>query len=1009
MRTVRKTLSVLLILALFGGALPAAAETAPLQVGQTYFGFTLKQMGELPNMAATAHVFEHDKSGARLLQILCSDDNRFFSVNFQCPTPDNTGIKHIIEHCVLEGSDKYPVRGTFNELMRTSMASFLNAFTTDDATQYPFATRNLQEYWSLMDVYLNTVYHPLMLKDDKPMQKEGWRYLIREDGSVSFNGTVYNEMIGRNADPNRRLYEASFAALFPDTPYQYNAGGVREHMPDLTQEAMVAYHKTHFIPENSYMVVYGDLDTMRLLQKLDESCISDFERTGAVVDMPKQPTFAGMAEVKSTLPAEAGSPAMTAASLNFVDGSVANAEQALALNMLTDLLTASESAPLRVAMTEAGFPQTQSYYVDSQQMAVIFNCMGSGLADTATFKDACMRALTQISEAGFDREYMEGALNNAKLNIKLALTPGEAQVGLSVNSWVANTWMYGGDPIAALNFDGLFDALCEKGLKDGYFEGLIKEALLDNPHASFVTFTSDPDMKAKEDARIRAKAEEKTANWTKADIEATKTQLAALDAWSATPATTEELATLPRLTLADVDTSLVQQYIYTEKDAAGVTTLHNPYETNGIAYVNLMFDASAVPDARAPYAQLLCSMLGELDTESMTNAQLTTRIYQDTGALGFGVSAIDRGPANTFTPFAVASGYATTEKLPQMMALISEIALRTKLTDPAIRAALQRAKTNWELANSSMPINLTLNRAMSSIRRRSAYNEAISGVDYYRFLTDLDRNYDTKRDEILAALETVRGELFTKSNLMASVTMNDQDYPAFEAAVSGFAALLPEGKPVQSEQPAEPTVKNEGFTGAYGGNTVVQVGQLEPAASKGASSVAGGAIDAHLTRIVRDQGGAYGAQCSFSAQGDYMAFLSYFDPHLRETLDAFAGIPNMLRNLDLTAAELAEYQKTALNGYMAPMGPSAKGGAGLNLYLMGQDQRAVDAEVQSILDVTLDEVRALADPIEQVLAQHVLCVIGPQDSLMQQTDLFQSVQPLMPIEYGGEETLEPAA
>ena len=228
------------------------------QPGNPYSGFLLKASSRIPEINATALIFEHETSGARLVKLENEDDNRVFSITFRTPPRDNTGLPHILEHSVLTGSRKYPTKEPFVELLKGSLNTFLNALTYPDKTMYPVASRNERDFYNLMDVYLDAVFYPLIYERADRLMQEGWHYEITEsDTSLHYSGVVYNEMKGVFSSPESLLSRMIQKSLFPDTAYGFESGGDPREIPQLTQEKFLAFHKAYYQPANSYIFLYG--------------------------------------------------------------------------------------------------------------------------------------------------------------------------------------------------------------------------------------------------------------------------------------------------------------------------------------------------------------------------------------------------------------------------------------------------------------------------------------------------------------------------------------------------------------------------------------------------------------------------------------------------------------------------------------------------------------------------------------------------------------------------------
>lgn len=291
-----------------------------LEVNKVYSGFIVKHAEYVEEVQSEAYLMEHEKSGARLLYLGNSDDNKVFSISFRTPPYDDTGVPHILEHSSLCGSRKYHLKEPFVELVKGSMNTFLNAMTYPDKTMYPVASRNDKDFKNLMDVYLDAVFYPLIYENPYTLMQEGWHYEIAgKEGELAYNGVVYNEMKGVYSSADAIAENEVMRALFPDSPYRYESGGYPAAIPQLTQEAFENFHRTYYSPENSFIYLYGDMNIEKTLEYLDGEYLSAFEKSGSVNSaIPLQQPFAKTKEVKAFYPAGADEDLAAKPTMNLI-------------------------------------------------------------------------------------------------------------------------------------------------------------------------------------------------------------------------------------------------------------------------------------------------------------------------------------------------------------------------------------------------------------------------------------------------------------------------------------------------------------------------------------------------------------------------------------------------------------------------------------------------------------------------------------------------------------------
>lgn len=954
-------------------------------------------------MNSVGMVLEHKKSGARVFLMSCEDDNKVFSIGFRTPPEDSTGLPHILEHSVLEGSEKFPVKDPFVELVKGSLNTFLNAMTYPDKTVYPVASCNDRDFQNLMDVYLDGVLHPSIYREPKIFLQEGWHYEMEdEDSPLTINGVVYNEMKGAFSSPESVLDRYTKAVLFPDTPYCHESGGDPARIPDLTYEQFISFHKNYYHPANSYIYLYGNMDMAEKLEWLDREYLSQYDKEDFSLDsrIPMQEPFKEPIEREITysVTAEEGTKGRTYLSLNTVVGTDLDPELYVAFQILEYALIDAPGAPLKQALIDAHIGQDILGGYDSGILQPCFSVIAKQAEreQKGEFLAVVKGTLRRLADQGIDRKSLLAGLNYYEFRYREA-DYGSAPKGLMYGLWSMDSWLYDGDPMLHLQYQKTFDFL-KKAVSEGYFEDLIRRYLLDNPHEAFVMVSPCVDQTAREDQALaetlKAYRESLSAEERSEIVRKTKE----LKDYQEEPSSQEDLEKIPMLQRSDIEKK-AEAFSYKVKEESNITVIHSPLFTSGIGYLKVLFDLSVLSDEELPYGALLKSVLGYVDTEHYSYSDLTSEIYLNSGGLDISVRGSQKaGEAGKITGMFTASIKVLYEKLGFAFDILEEILLHSRLTDEKrlgeiLDETLSRARMRLENSSHSSAAM----RASSYYSPLASFYDRTGGIGFYQFLEETAGRYSEEegyRFKLAGKLKAVAEKLFTASNMIVSYTADEEGYRYLPAALSAFKKALPEGDKVRCVWEFKPELKNEGFKTASQVNYMARCGSFGEDSYTGALKVLKVILNyEYLWVNLRVKGGAYGCMSSFGRNGETM-LVSYRDPKLGETNRVYEGIPEYLRNFSIDDRDMTKYVIGAFSELDAPLNPSAKGAANLGAWLTGTTDEMVQKERDQILNVTQDDIRALAGLLESVLNTGALCAIGNEQQIVNEKELFKEVKHL---------------
>lgn len=980
--------------------------------------YRIMEQKAILEMNSKGWVMEHKKTGAKVFLMENEDDNKVFSIGFRTPPEDSTGLPHILEHSVLCGSEKFPVKDPFVELVKGSLNTFLNAMTYPDKTVYPVASCNEKDFQNLMNVYMDAVLNPNIYREPKIFMQEGWHYEMESpEAPLTINGVVYNEMKGAFSSPEGVLDRVTRQVLFPDTSYTNESGGDPAVIPNLTYEQFIDFHRTYYHPSNSYIYLYGNMDMAEKLDWLDKTYLSHYEKRETDSSIKLQKPFEKPVEKEIYYSIADGEPEDHGAylSVNTVVGTDLDPKLYVAFQVLEYTLIDVPGSPLKQALYDAGIGQDILGGYENGILQPYFSVIAKNAeaAQKEEFLSVVKGTLRRLADQGIDKKSLLAGLNYYEFRYREA-DYGSAPKGLMYGLWSMDSWLYGGDPMMHLCYQETFDFLKE-AVNQGYFEELIKKYLLDNPFEAVVTVKPQRNLTAKEDAALAARLAEKKAGLSREEIDKLVAQTKALKEYQETPSPQEDLAKIPLLKREDIGTKAEKIY-WDEKKEAGVTVLHHNLFTAGIGYLQLLFRTNNLPAEDLPYVGLLKAVLGYVDTENYTYSDLTSEIYLNSGGISISTNSYPNlKRPEEFTGVFTASVKVFYDKIGFGLSILNEVLMKSKLEDEKrLGEILAETRSRSRMKLESGSHSAAVARATSYFSPVSYFNDLTGGIGFYHFLEKAVKEYETgskAKKALIAKLKETAGKLFTKENLLVSYTADEKGYKLLPEELAGFTASLETAKkPGVSEQEAAKEAlsiygrassfargnRNEGFKTASQVNYVARCGNFR---EKGLSYT--GALRIlkvilsydYLWLNLRVKGGAYGCMSGFGRSGEgYL--VSYRDPNLAETNKIYEGIPEYLEKLTVDERDMTKYVIGTISDVDTPLTPSIKGSRGLSAYLSGVTEEMLQEERDQILTAAQEDIRALAPIVQAVLDTGSLCAIGNEEKVKKNQSIFKEVKTL---------------
>ena len=987
---------------------PRAAAAALLAPGTTTCGFTVTHVETIDELDADAYVLFHHASGARLLYLACDDENKAFSIGFKTPPANSTGVFHILEHSVLDGSEKFPLKEPFVELIKGSMQTFLNAMTYPDKTVYPVASTNEQDLLNLMDVYMDAVLNPAIYTKRAIFEQEGWHYELDvpegkplTEGTLRYNGVVFNEMKGALSDPMSVLDDAVGAALFPDTAYAFESGGDPRAIPELTYEEFLDTHARHYNLANSYLTLYGDFaDVRRELAFLDERYLSQENAAGrriaaeraagaspaALAPNPlamQEPTVCDYRRVEMQT-----TPENALAGMGYVIGQALDTFRTVAADVLFDAILGSNEAPVKKAIIAAGLGGNVTSYTSSacQQPYELIILQNARPQAAQEFRNVIEDTCRDLVEHGVPRDRLEAVISSNEYALR------QRDYGMSDGVVLAcealSTWLYDDDAATdALKYADTYAALRE-ALDGPFFEDLLRELVLESNHCALVELVpvgagagegaaAGPADAAGTEAAKLAKIKESMST---AELQAILDDVAELRRQQEAEDAPEDRAKLPRLHVEDIGDARPDPAC-TLDDAAPIPCLRHSIPTRRLAYALTYFDLTHVSYAELPYVKVLCRLMQQLPTAQHTAAELDSFIGSNLGFLTFTTEVFQQPNWKLARPVLLVSAGALSEKIDALASIPREVWAETIFEDTdRMRDVLTQLKIGMEQTFITAGHQAALGRALSYVSPAAVISEQLGGVDFYRFLRDLLDHFDERTGELCDKLRELQRRIFTSTGTVASFTGSDEDYARYWAA-AGTLGLTTRTAPAKELYVPMPEDKHEAFVIP---SDVCYLGQsTDPRAlgiaTDGSWGVAANALSyGYLWNEIRVKGGAYG--CGFRAVADrQLAFYTYRDPAIDPSIDRIAGAGAWLGELDTDRDTFEGYIVSTVSSNDAPVKPYALTKRLNGAYFSKRTPGYREQLRSEMLATAPERLRELGSDVAQVAEKAPRCVFGGRE------------------------------
>lgn len=957
-------------------------------------GFELIREQKLSEINSTAQYYRHVATGAELISLLNTDENKVFGVSFGTPPSDSTGVAHILEHSVLCGSRKYPIKEPFVELLKSSLNTFLNAMTFPDKTCYPVASQNLQDFYNLVDVYLDAVFHPRLTP--QIFQQEGWHYeLDATEAPLAYKGVVFNEMKGNYSSPDSMLREWSQQSLYPNITYGLDSGGDPKHIPDLTYEQLKEFHTRHYHPSNAKAFFYGDDDPEERLRLLDRY-FGEFNRIEVDAQVRLQPRFgapkrltrtyaAGAAEVQAEPGAD--KPKESMVSVNWMIDEIVDVETALGFDILEQVLIGNAAAPLYKALIDSGLGEgLAGGGLDDGLRQPMFSIGLKGIdpADADKVEQLVTDTLGGLADHGIDPLTVEAALNTVEFHLRENNT-GSFPRGIVFMLRALRSWLHGRDPLTPLAFAEPLAAIKARVAGgERYFENLLRRHFIDNPHRTVILLKPDHEQAEREAKEEEAHLAQVRAGMSDADLNAVVEATRALKELQERPDPPEALATIPTLKLSDLprENKIIPIEVTSLRDTR---VLYHDLPASGIVYIDVGFDLHTLPAELLPYVPLFSHALLETGVGNDDFVRLSQRIGRSTGGIRpMRWTSTKMGAAGA-TAWLTLRGKALPDQTGELLAILRDILERARL-DNRERFEQLVLEEKAALESRIVPAGSSYvdRRLRANFHEADWADEQMGGVTYLFFLRKLADDVTTNWDGVHSALERIRATLVNRSVMVCNVTAEGADWERLKPQLADFLSALPLMTASTAPWQVADGPHAEGLVMPTKVNYVGKGTDLyrEGVKRSGVQLVARAYLrTSWLWDKVRVQGGAYGGQCMFNRYSGDFTFVSYRDPNLLATLDIYDRTADFLRNAELGEAELTRNIIGTIGEVDTYRLPDAKGFASMQRHLIGDSDAARQQMREEILSTTAADIRNFGDAMAQVASKGRIVVLGSEQAI----------------------------
>lgn len=958
-----------------------------------FHGFRLEETRENLETSSSVHYYRHEKSGAPLLYLENDSQNKTFGIGFRTPPEDSTGVAHIVEHCVLSGSRKFRTKEPFMDLLKTSMQTFLNAMTFSDMTIYPVSSKNDKDFYQLTDVYMDAVFHPLMLENPFVFYQEGWHHeLLNPEDEIIYKGVVYNEMRGAYSSAEGQIIDQIVSNLHPGGTYSHDSGGNPYEIPKLSLDQFKAFHQKHYHPSNALLFLHGKVNLEELLPLLDDY-LNDFNRESLDIEIDFSPGFTLIQDKRFEYNAssESDSKEDSYMSYSVSMGDSTDIEQYLAREILYEILIRSQSSPVKKALFDRDLGQDLiGLYNQTAGLDFGFILKGADEKNLPEFILTLEETLRSMVEKGIDPALLEASLNRVTLTLKEA---GGEHKGIEYFIQAMEAFTAGKDPLTLLEYQPVLERIKEES-KNCYFEHLIEEKILNNNHKLIGLHLPNPDYYKHKDEQLKEELKQYKESLTKEEVDELIQLNEALIDFQNKEDTKEEKDSIPKLSLDDIKHKLepIEKKVIKEEDFFVIGV---PQSTSGITYMNISFDLAHLSDEERIYVSYLSKLLGISSTRKYLYDELNNEIFKKSAGLTLSPDAY-RGKEDETRVTLYLNAKALHENLGGLLSLTEHVLEDTLFEKKRIKEVLQMMKSNFEMRASQAGHALTRNRLKSYFNQVALIDDELKGIGLYDHLNEILANWEDRAQDFIEKLEQVYLKLIASQGAVAVVTAEPSDLEEAMAQLKTFLGKLPANQGDAQEIGLVPKKKNEGITAPFNVQYVSKGLNFKELGYEYSGKLA--VLSQYLStdflhNEIRAKGGAYGAGIGFERSGDITTF-SYRDPNLKKTIDVYDSLEEHFRDFSMSQEDLQSIIIGTASKFDPLLSPASIGPYVLLQFLTGLTTETLEKNLNEALETTAEDFKNYTGLFRYLKELNYLCVIGNKETVEENADVFQNIRPL---------------
>jgi len=974
-----------------------AAETTlkPLpQVGEVISGFKAIEVENMDLINSKTVLFEHEKTGAKLMYIQNKDIDRSFDITFKTPAVDNTGANHILEHISVSGSQKYPLKNVLFTIANQTYSTYINAYTYPTFTTYPVSSMSENQLLKLTDVYLDCVYHPSVYTDKKIFSREAWRYEMADAAApLNITGTVYNEMKGALGNISAAAHYNVLEALFPNNIQSNVSGGKPEDIKNLTYDQLIKTHDSYYHPSNSLMILYGNLDYQKFLKLINDDYLSKYDKEDIKIDTGKIVPSRQKIEKTFKFPVAATSNTKNASQIDYAYALTdISQDDSLGLSIITTLLNL-ETSPLKQEFNrkQIGGSVSVAYDDSITQPVLTFSVQNADEGKAAEFEKIINNCISDILKTGFDKAAIDAMISATLLNYSNITELGNLGVQISMSADIL--WSTTGSTNYLNNFIKSIKDIQTKA-KDHYLESLVTKYLVNNSHVALVTTIPEAGLAEKVTIEDQKYLSDLKAGMSKQEIEKIVAETKSFNEWNSKEQDQEIVKELQAVKVADLPEEIKKYNIKDSLTSEGVRNLSTEANVGELVSTSLLIDTSSVPIEKLHYLQLYASLLGGLDTKTYSQEQLSTLSMRYLNGVGLSLTTIQQKNSKQFKPYLSTSWRGLIGEYDKQVELVKDILINTKFdNNEDISNKVKTLIANWKTSFTSAPIYIQMSRSSAQFDDNANYQSYVSGLEYYNFLTQLEKTLTSDPKTVVAELKGINELVLNKTNMITVFAGNKDNIKKYEDTIKVITDTLPAKNITKQDYTIIPKpALREGIAL----DSTVQYNMISATYEKMGTTFTGKFIpiqslinESYTTPKIRFGNGAYDNIVNFSSNGFLVS--SYRDPNIKETFEIYKGLPEFLKNIDITQADLDRFILKAFSNYSAPSGELVGASAAINSYLSGysvDDRLKILSEIKS---VTVKDVKDLSVVLENFLKNGAYSTAGSLQKLTDNKELYDTI------------------